>query len=137
MKQDDDAGVRAGSGPVEVLELRQYTVRGGMRDVLPTLFRTHFIAEHEAVGARILGTYFDLDDPDRFVWLRSYTDITMRGAALRAFYGDDEHDGKRVLVRYLWSEITSRNARWEQAFSPDGGATWETNWTMRFKRLDG
>ena len=53
------------------------------------------------------------------------------------FFGDDEHDGKPVLVRYLWSEITSRSARWEQAFSPDGGVTWETNWTMRFERRDG
>jgi hypothetical protein len=26
-------------------------------------------------------------------------------------------------------------ARWEQAFSDDGGATWETNWTMDFARV--
>lgn len=79
----------AAGAPVEVLELRQYTVRSGMRDRLPRLFREHFSAAHEAVGARILGTFFDLDDPDRFVWLRGYHDIAARGPALRAFYGGE------------------------------------------------
>ncbi|HTD38532.1 MAG TPA: hypothetical protein VK669_13560 [Candidatus Limnocylindrales bacterium] len=77
------------SDSVDVLELRQYTVRSGMRDRLPRLFREHFIAAQEAVGARILGTFFDLDDPDRFVWVRGYGDVAMRGPALRAFYGGD------------------------------------------------
>lgn len=79
----------AAGAPAEVLELRQYTIRGGMRGRLPTLFREHFSAAHEAVGARILGTFFDLDDPDRFVWLRGYGEIAARGPALRAFYGSE------------------------------------------------
>jgi hypothetical protein len=51
------------------------------------------------------------------------------------FRGEDELDGKPIAVRYVWSEITARSARWEQAFSPDRGLTWESNWTMRFERL--
>lgn len=51
------------------------------------------------------------------------------------FYGEDEHDGTPIVVRYVWSEITPGSARWEQAFSPDRGATWETNWTMRLERI--
>jgi hypothetical protein len=82
----DDAVV---SGAIEVLELRQYTIRSGMRERLPALFREHFAAAQEAVGARILGTFFDLDDPDRFVWLRGYSDMATRGRALPAFYGSD------------------------------------------------
>lgn len=74
---------------VDVLELRQYTTRSGMRERLPALFRDHFIAAQEAVGARILGTFFDLDDSDRFVWLRGYADMATRGRALPAFYGSD------------------------------------------------
>jgi hypothetical protein len=82
----DDAAV---GGAIDVLELRQYTIRSGMRERLPALFREHFAAAQEAVGARILGTFFDLDDPDRFVWLRGYADMTTRGRALPAFYGSD------------------------------------------------
>jgi hypothetical protein len=50
------------------------------------------------------------------------------------FFGDDEHEGRPVFVRYRWSAITSESARWEQAFSEDRGETWETNWRMIFTR---
>jgi hypothetical protein len=50
------------------------------------------------------------------------------------FLADDELDGRPIKVRFLWSQITPTSARWEQAFSPDAGATWETNWVMRFQR---
>jgi hypothetical protein len=50
------------------------------------------------------------------------------------FDGDDVFEGRPIRIRFLWSEITPRSARWEQAFSADAGATWETNWIMRFAR---
>ncbi|HEX8151930.1 MAG TPA: hypothetical protein VF698_02340 [Thermoanaerobaculia bacterium] len=52
------------------------------------------------------------------------------------FEGDDRHDGTPVRVRFVWTHETPHTARWEQAFSADGGATWETNWIMRFSRAD-
>jgi hypothetical protein len=79
----------ASGDAIDVLELRQYTVRSAMRDRLPSLFREHFVAAQEAAGARILGTFADLGDPDRFVWLRGYREITARGPALQAFYGSE------------------------------------------------
>jgi hypothetical protein len=48
--------------------------------------------------------------------------------------GEDEHDGRRVLVRFRWSDVTEQTARWEQAYSADDGETWETNWTMQLTR---
>ena len=42
--------------------------------------------------------------------------------------------GKPIKVRFQWSKITQSTAQWEQAFSPDGGRTWETNWVMQFTR---
>ena len=50
------------------------------------------------------------------------------------FYGDEAMDGKRVLCRFLWRRPDVDSARWEQAFSDDGGKTWETNWIMTFTR---
>ena len=51
-------------------------------------------------------------------------------------FGDDRHEGRDVLVRARYSEITPRSARWEQAFSENAGGTWETNWIMEFARED-
>jgi hypothetical protein len=50
------------------------------------------------------------------------------------FYGDDAHDGKDVRARFVWSGASAVSARWEQAFSLDGGETWLTNWVMDFTR---
>ncbi|MEU0202220.1 MULTISPECIES: hypothetical protein [unclassified Streptomyces] len=53
------------------------------------------------------------------------------------FHGDDTYDGKDVRVRFVWSGISPTTARWEQAFSVDGGETWLTDWTMAFTRSSG
>ncbi len=71
----------------EVLELRQYTLHRGRRDDLIELFDREFVEPQEAVGAQVLGQFRDLDDPDRFVWLRGFADMAARGTALPAFYG--------------------------------------------------
>ena len=51
------------------------------------------------------------------------------------FEGADQFQGKPILARFTWKPQDRNNARWEQAFSADGGKTWETNWTMDFTRL--
>jgi hypothetical protein len=50
------------------------------------------------------------------------------------FYAQDTLRGKPIRVRYTWSNITATSAHWEQAFSPDGGKTWETNWITDFSK---
>ena len=52
----------------------------------------------------------------------------------RTFYAEDTFQGKPIRIRFLWSKRAADQLRWEQAFSPDAGATWETNWTMDFFR---
>ena len=50
------------------------------------------------------------------------------------FVGDDDDDGRPVKVVYRWAKLGLDAAHWEQAFSYDGGATWETNWVMDLAR---
>jgi hypothetical protein len=71
----------------DVLELRQYTLHPGARDTLIALFEREFLESQEALGMRIVGQFRDLDDPDRFVWLRGFADMEARAKALASFYG--------------------------------------------------
>jgi len=48
------------------------------------------------------------------------------------FFADDTLAGKPIKVRFTWRKNLGGHPTWEQAFSPDGGASWETNWTMQF-----
>jgi hypothetical protein len=52
------------------------------------------------------------------------------------FEGPDVHEGRAIRTRYTWSQITPASARWEQAYSADDGRTWETNWTMEYRRTE-
>ena len=70
-----------------VVELRQYTLHPGQRDVLIDLFDREFVDTQEAVGIAVLGQFRDLDDPDRFVWLRGFHDMPSRAHGLASFYG--------------------------------------------------
>ena len=78
-----------GVGSVEqpsIVELRQYTLHPGQRDVLIGLFEQEFVESQESLAMPILGTFRDLDKPDRFVWLRGFQDMAARAPALKAFY---------------------------------------------------
>ena len=65
-----------------VFELRQYTLYGGRRNTLISLFEKNFIESQDVVGAHVIGTFRDLDDPDRFVWIRGFRDMSTRQHAL-------------------------------------------------------
>jgi hypothetical protein len=80
------AGRGGGDGTTPVLELRQYTLHPGARETLIEVFEDHFIEGQEACGMRVIGQFRDLDDPDRFVWLREFDGMDARARALEAFY---------------------------------------------------
>lgn len=81
----DAAAARRRYSPI--VELRQYALRAGRRDALIDLFERAFIDGQEAAGIVVIGQFRDLQDPDRFVWLRGFPDMDRRCAALQAFYG--------------------------------------------------
>jgi hypothetical protein len=51
------------------------------------------------------------------------------------FYGWDTLNGKPILIRFIWSKTDSDSPHFEQAFSADGGRTWEVNWITDQTRL--
>src|SRR5262249_9744986 len=51
------------------------------------LFDREFIETQEALGMKVIGQFRVLDDPDRFIWIRGFPDMTTRAAALASFYG--------------------------------------------------
>jgi hypothetical protein len=64
-------------------------------------------------------------------------DVPVKGSfkdGIGTFLADDTFDGKPIKVRFLWSRIAADSCRWEQAFSQDGGQSWETNWEMDIRR---
>jgi hypothetical protein len=50
------------------------------------------------------------------------------------FYDQESFHGRTIFARNSFSNITPDSSRFEQAFSADGGKTWETNWVMTFTR---
>lgn len=49
-----------------------------------------------------------------------------RGRGL--FYGQDALDGRTIFVRFIITQVSPREAHFEQAYSTDGGKSWEDNW---------
>ena len=70
-----------------IVELRQYTLHSGKRDVLVELFDREFVESQEGLGMKVIGQFRDVDNPDRFVWLRGFRDMASRAQALKDFYG--------------------------------------------------
>jgi hypothetical protein len=94
-----------------------------------------------------VGMSFRFFDPETKLWSIYWADSRYPGPlappVVGAFDGDagifegpDTFDGRPIVVRYTWSRVTTPTPRWEQAFSDDGGETWETNWVMDFTRAD-
>jgi hypothetical protein len=82
----------------QIVELRQYAMRPGRRDDLITLFEERFVESQEALGATVLGTFRDLDHPDRFVWLRGFDSPQARHDALDGFYAGPVWQANRTAA---------------------------------------
>jgi quinol monooxygenase YgiN len=68
------------------VELRQYTLHDGTRERLIDLFEREFIESQKELGIRLFGPFCDVEDANRFVWLRGFPDMHQRSAMLSAFY---------------------------------------------------
>ena len=111
-----------GSTPAHVdtvVELRQYTLRGGKRDVLLDMFEESFQQPLNDDGVHVIGTFRDLDDPDRFVWMRGFPDMASRPKALSAFYYGPVWKSKRAEANATM--LDSDNVLLLKPAEPDSG----------------
>jgi hypothetical protein len=104
-----------------------------------------FTTDHDG---GVVGMSFRFFDPERRRWSIYWADSRRPGeldpplfghfdGESGVFHGEDVFKGRPILVRFIWSRVTTATPRWEQAFSDDGGKTWETNWVMDFTPAEG
>ncbi len=78
-----------------IVELRQYTLHPHRRDDLIDLFDAHFVEPQEAAGMTVIGQFRNLDDPNKFVWLRGFSSMDDRARSLAEFYGGPDWKSRR------------------------------------------
>src|SRR5881398_4261577 len=106
-----DAALVSGQTCCPIIELRQYTLHPGKRDVLIDLFDREFVESQEEMGMKIIGQFRDLDNPNRFVWLRGFRDMPSRAQALKNFYGGPVWKAHREAANATMIEIGRASCR--------------------------
>jgi len=124
----------------------EWTAYDGISTVRPVWNGKASLFELEASGpaGHLEGVGLRLYDPTARQWNLNWTnsrigklDAPMVGEfrdRRGEFYGPDTLNGRTILVRNGFYDIKPNSSRFEQAFSADGGKTWETNWIMTFDR---
>ena len=112
-------------------------VLGGLGNIDRIVFDGQF-ASHEGVTLRLF-------DPQSREWSLHWADNTSGRLFTRlvggfqngigAFYAQEAFNDRQIFSRFIWSGVSATTCRWEQAFSEDGGTSWETNWIMQFTRI--
>ncbi|HEV8194610.1 MAG TPA: hypothetical protein VGP82_24425, partial [Ktedonobacterales bacterium] len=98
----------------------------------------------EMPAGRVVGYTLRLFDPQTRLWSIYWASTTQSELGVPQvgrfehgrgeFYDRETYAGRSIFVRYLWTSSGPDACRWEQAFSPDAGRTWETNWIADFVR---
>jgi hypothetical protein len=96
-------------------------------------------------AGRIRGLSLRLYDPQTRQWRISWANsrdgqlgVPMVGQFTNGrgeFYNQETYEGRAVFVRFIFSDITPKSFRLEQAFSVDGGKSWEPNWIATFEKV--
>jgi hypothetical protein len=105
------------------------------------------IEEVEADGAsgHFEGLTLFLYNPESHQWSMNFSNSTDGALSTPSigefkngrgeFYDQEAYNGRMILVRFVWSDITPDSHHVEQSFSDDGGKTWEPNFVATLTRL--
>lgn len=72
-----------------IVEVRSYRIKPGHREEFVELFKTRAIPALRSHGMKILGPLLDVENPNKFVWLRSFPSLEERDRMKDAFYGGE------------------------------------------------
>lgn len=72
-----------------IVEVRTYRIKPGRRDEFIKFFETRSIPALRSHGMKILGPLLDLENPNKFVWLRSFPSLEERDRMKNDFYESD------------------------------------------------
>jgi len=127
---------------------QQWANYTGISNVHPLLGGRANLVELEVDGplGHIEGISLRLFDTQRQRWTLNYVNLTggtlelpmsggFNGGRHGVFYSTEWFKGKPILVRFVTDVLDADRCRFEQAFSADGGATWEVNWIALDTRL--
>jgi len=76
-----------------IVEVRTYTVKPGLRDKFIEFFETKVGPAQQRMEIPIMGPFLDLENPDVFVWLRTFSDMPERDRLKNDFYEGWEWKG--------------------------------------------
>lgn len=99
----------------------------------------------DAPEGRVVATTVRLYDPATNEWTLNWAATTTPGrfdppvigrfdGVRGEFHSHEPFAGRHIFSRFVWTVESDRACRWEQAYSADGGRTWETNWIMELTR---
>lgn len=105
-----ELNVEGPSGPIQGLSLRLYNPESGK-------WRIHWASSRDGeLGEPMVGGFTD---------------------GIGEFHNQELMDGRPVDVRFVFSDLENDSFQLEQAFSDDGGSSWEANWIAKFQRVRG
>jgi len=81
-----------------IIEVRTYKIKPGRRGEFIKFFETRAVPAQRAHGMKILGPLLDLENPDTFVFLRSFPSLDERDRMKNAFYDGEEWKGELEAI---------------------------------------
>jgi hypothetical protein len=72
-----------------IIEMRTYKTKPGMRSRFVEIFVARSVPAHDAIGMRILGPFFSVEDPDALFFMRGFPDLASREPMKARFYEGD------------------------------------------------
>ena len=98
-----------------ICELREYRIRKGMRDAWVRLMDETIIPFQRRMGMRVEGSFVARDDPDLYIWIRSFADEAERKRLYDAVYGSPHW---REKIRPAMGDMLIREEKRELLMTP-------------------